>query len=181
MKLKKKELRKRFETPENQQYVKILLHKKANSICENEMNRISYFYKMKRVHDLINKIKLIEKALLEHGKKLPKSEDFYAPSEFMKRFLNPILAKSTHKKSVKCEHLWSIHSIAEVIDGDGLLRLINRSLSSNSDKNGLSLKENLLTLFDLIQEPITQKEKVRMIKACFDKTNMRKMLNEAII
>lgn len=136
---------------------------------------------MKRVQDLINKIKLIEKVLLEHGEKLPKSEGFYAPSEFTKKFINPILSKSTHKKDVKCKYLWSMHYVAEVIDGDMLLRLIERSLSSKLDKNGLSLKENLLILLDLTQEPLAQKEKVRLIKACFDKTDMRKMLNEEII
>lgn len=186
--MKKKELRKKLDSLENQKLVKKMRRDKRCFFYQVEIDEIRKFLKARQVKDIIDKIKLIEGVLLKNNKKLPsKSELINLPIDLYKNspnrkewaFLKPVLAK-------QIKNYRRIYRIGDLLDGVFLLNLIVLSLDVKEKKRSVfSVKEYLSLSLESLERfensPVSESQKMDFLVQCFKEMDLREILNEAII
>lgn len=185
--MKKKELRKRLNTLENFLNIEKIKLEKEKALPQVEINRIKDFSKRKKVKIIIDKIKLIEDALLKNNKTISvetllnkKSIDFFAQKEW--EFFKNVFKKEKRRDENKylCQR---INEVAKDLDNMSLLKLIVISfeLGEMENKSPLSVKEQLFLLLTCIDREMDAAQKTLIIFEYFKKMDLREIFNEACI
>lgn len=185
--MKKKELRKRLNSLENITYIEKIKLEKEKAIPQTEINRIKDFSKRKKVKIIIDKIKLIEDALLKNNKTISietllnkNSIDFFAQKEW--EFFKNVFVKEKcgDENKYLCQH---INKVAKDLNNMSLLKLIVISfeLGKMENKSLLSVKEQLFLLLTRIDEEMDMAQKTLIIFEYFKEMDLREIFNEACI